>query len=181
MCPVLIIIIFYLLSSSSPHALLCMVASIMSGCVLVGPSMFHMSAQQKKAARGPCFHIPYYQSDQIIQKTCRCILHSFACLAHWKKKIENWSATIFHLPCFQDAFHSSVTAVTMYSATTWYGIAKAENIRSQMFTTYFSFLFFFFFLFLILVSHDDVQRIIINCTGMINWVGAPSKLYHKFT
>ena len=108
-CPVLIIIIFYLLSSSSPHALLCMVASIMSGCVLVGPSMFHMSAQQKKAARGPCFHIPYYQSDQIIQKTCRCILHSFACLAHWKKKIENWSATtMFHIPCFHDAFHSSV-------------------------------------------------------------------------
>ena len=79
------------------------------GLCTVGPSIFHMSAQQKKAARGACFRIPYYQSDQIIQKTCRCILRSFTCLAHWKKKIENWSATtIFHIPCFQDAFHSSM-------------------------------------------------------------------------
>jgi len=54
-------------------------------CVPVGPSIFHMSTQLKKAARGPCFCISYYQSDQIIQKTCWCILHSFTCLAHGKK------------------------------------------------------------------------------------------------
>jgi len=79
------------------------------GLCTVGPSIFHMSAQQKKAASGPCFRISYYQSNQIIQKTCCCILHSFTCLAHWTKKIENWSVTtIFHIPCLQDAFHSSV-------------------------------------------------------------------------
>jgi len=36
-----------------------------------------MSTQQKKAAHGACFHIPYYQSDQIIQKTIMSLYSSF--------------------------------------------------------------------------------------------------------
>ena len=79
---------FSLVISNQLH-MVGMACHVLLGPCTVGPSVFHMSNQQKKTTNGPCFHIPYYQSDQIIQKTCCCILHSFICLALGKKKIEN--------------------------------------------------------------------------------------------
>ena len=102
--------------------------------------------------------------------TAAKLLHHIANVYHHPTRVLHHPTVMFILlRCLYNSITSgrSIDAVTMYIATTWYGIAKAENIRSQMFSCQ--------------LSVQDIPNLYHMCVWLGGWVGPAAGTRHVST